>query len=153
MSGKTILAILLTASLCGNAAFLVTSFLHRRVQPVGALEQLSLTEEQSSKLEAAKKAFQGERASAQKRMAELRGVLADEFQKDSADGQMLLGTATEMTRVQASMRPKVVDHLMVLHALLNAEQRASLARVMRTGAGPGAACPAAMLYPTSDQGE
>lgn len=153
MNAKTSLVILLTASLCGNAAFLLTSFLHHRAQPVAVLDQLSLTEEQSSKLESAKKAFQGERASAQKRMAELRGVLADEFQKDSPDRQVLLSTATEMTQVQAGMRPKVVDHLMALHALLNSGQRASLAAVMRTGAGPGAACPAAMLYPSSDRGK
>jgi len=153
VNAKTILAIVLAASLSGNAAFLVTAFVRRPHPSAGALDQLSLTADQTSKLEAAKKAFQTERAPAQQRMAELRRVLADEYQKDSPDRQVLLDTATEMTRVQSGMRPKVVDHLLALHAVFNPGQRQSLAQVMRNGAGPGAACPAAMLYPSSDQGK
>jgi hypothetical protein len=152
VSTKTILAILLAASLAGNASFLLTVFLKRPTQRAGAIDQLSLTTDQASRFEGAKRTFQNERARAQKRMAELRGVLADEFLKEAPDRQRLLYAAVEMAQVQTGMRPKLVDHLLALHAVLTPAQRASLADAMRTGGGAGAGCPGAMLYSNPEQG-
>ena len=56
-----------------------------------------------------------------------------------------------MAQVQNGMRPKLIDHLLALHALLTPEQRATFANLMRTAGGMGAVCPGAMLYPTPDQ--
>lgn len=151
MNRKTILAILLTASLAGNAAFLVTAFFRRSTQHIGAIDQLSLTEDQKSKFETKKQLFQDERTVAHKKMAVLRGVLADEFLKDTPDRQRLVSAAVEMAQVQTNMRPKLIDHLLALHALVTPAQRATLASIMRTGGGNGATCPGAMLFSTPNE--
>jgi Spy/CpxP family protein refolding chaperone len=153
MNSKLILAILLAASLAGNAAFLVTAFLPRPAQPATALDQLSLTADQKAKFEGTKKAFQEERSRNHKRMIELRATLADEFVKEAPDRQRMVSTSLEMATVQTNMRPKVIDHLIALHAVLTPEQRTALANVMRTGEGSTAACPGAMLYSPPDQGK
>lgn len=152
MNSKTILAILLVASLAGNAAFLVTAFLRRPVHPAAALDQLSLTDNQKAKFETTKIAFQAERSRSHGRMAELRGALADEFMKETPDRQKLVSTSGEMAAVQTNMRPKVIDHLLALHAVLTPAQRTTLAKFIRAGEGTGAACPGAALYSTPDQG-
>jgi hypothetical protein len=143
MSTKTILAIFLTASLAGNASFLITTFLKRPPQQIGAIDQLSLTAEQASKFEGTRRIFQDQRVQAHKRMAELRGVLADEFLKETPDRQRLVNTAVEMAQVQTDMRPRLIDHLLVLHELLSSTQRTNLAEIMRASE---AACPGAALY-------
>ena len=151
MSSKTILAVLLVASLAGNASFLIATFTKGAPQRAGTIDQLALTADQAAKFESSKQAFQDERARAHLKMAELRNALADEFAKESPDRQRLVTTAVEMAQVQTGMRPKLIDHLLVLHALLTPEQRATFASLMRSGGGAGAACPGAMLYPTPDE--
>jgi len=151
MSSKTIIAIFLAASLAGNASFLLTSLLKRSAQHAGAVDQLSLTADQASRFEGAKRTFQDERARAHGKMSDLRGVLADEFSKETPDRQRLLDAAAEMAQVQASMRPRVIDHLLALHALITPGQRAALAKIMRAGGGSGEACPGGMLYPAPDR--
>jgi len=151
MSGKTILAVLLVASLAGNASFLVAAFSKRPAQHVKGIDQLALTADQTARFEGSKRAFQDERAKAHERLAELRGMLADEFAKEAPDRQRLATTAVEMAQVQAGMRPKLIDHLLALHALLTPAQRATFADLMRTGGGSGAVCPGAMFYPTADE--
>jgi len=151
MSSKTILAVLLVASLAGNASFLIATFTKGAPQRAGTIDQLALTADQAAKFESSKQAFQDERARAHLKMAELRNALADEFAKESPDRQRLVTTAGEMAQVQTAMRPKLIDHLLVLHALLTPLQRATFANLMRAGGGMGAACPGAMLYPTPDE--
>lgn len=152
MRGKTILAILLAASLAGNASFLIATFTKRAPRRTGIIAEVALTADQTAGFESSKLAFQKERALAHRRMGELRGALANEFAKDSPDRQRLQTTALEMAQVQTAMRPKLIDHLMVLHALLTPEQRAAFARLMRESGGMGALCPGAILYPTPDEG-
>jgi Spy/CpxP family protein refolding chaperone len=151
VSHKTVLAVLLVASLAGNAAFLITAFSSRPVRPAGAIDQLTLTADQTAKFADAKRAFQDERARAHQKMDDLRGVLADELAKDTPDRQRLLTTAVAMAQVQTGMRPKLLDHLLALHALLTPAQRATLAETMRAGGGSGAGCPGAMLYSNPGQ--
>jgi len=152
MNSKTILSVLLMASLAGNASFLITAFSKRAPQRSAALEQLKLTADQASQFEGSKRAFQDERRQTQQRMAELRNVLADEFATQTPDRQRLVATTVEMAQVQADMRPKLVDHLLALHALLTPDQRADFARLLRTADGGAAMCPGAMLYPSSEGG-
>ena len=151
MSSKTILAVLLVASLAGNASFLIATFTKGVPQRAGTIDQLALTADQTAKFESSKQAFQEERARAHQHMAELRNALADEFAKEVPDRQRLAATAVEMAQLQTAMRPKLIDNLLVLHALLTSEQRATFANLMRAGGGMGAACPGAMLYPTPDE--
>lgn len=151
MSSRTILAVLLAASLAGNASFVVTTLVHRPPKLTGAVDRLALTADQVSRFQGARQAFQEERTRARARMAELRGVLADEFAKEAPDRQRLVNAAVEMAEVQATMRPKLMDHLLALHALLDPEQRVALAETMRVGGGAGDACPGATLYSTPEQ--
>lgn len=146
MSSKTILAFLLAASLAGNASFVVTAILNRQPQPAGAIDQFAFTPNQMSRFQGVRQAFQEERARSRKRMAELRGVLADEFAKEAPDRLRLVNAAVEMASVRATMRPKLIDHLLALHVLLNPEQRLALAKTMRAGGGAADACPGATLY-------
>jgi hypothetical protein len=81
-------------------------------------------------------------------MSELRGVLASEFAKDKPDNQRMVTAAVEMAQVQTGMRPKLIDHLMVLHALLTPAWRQLLSNLLRKAGGRAATCPGAMLYPT-----
>lgn len=151
MSSKTILAVLLVASLAGNASFLIATFTKGTPRRTGTIDQLALTADQTAKFEGAKKTFQDERAQAHLKMAELRNALADEFAKESPDRQSLVTTAGEMAQVQTGMRPRMIDHLLVLHALLTPAQRVTFANLMRSGGAAGTACPGAMLYPTPDE--
>jgi len=151
MSSKTILAFLLAASLAGNASFVVTAVLNRQPQHTGAIDQLALTADQVSRFQGARQAFQEERTRSHKRMAELRGVLADEFAKEAPDRLRLVNAAVEMASVQATMRPKLIDHFLALHVLLNPEQRLALAETMRVGGGAADACPGATLYSAPEQ--
>jgi len=144
---KTILAVLLVASLAGNASFLITTF-SKPVQQAGPFNQLALTADQKVKFAGSKRAFQDERTKAHQQMAELRSVLADEFAKETPDRQRLVTTAVEMAQVQTGMRPKLIDHLLVLHELLSPAQRTTFANLMRAGGGGGAMCPGAMFFPT-----
>jgi Spy/CpxP family protein refolding chaperone len=150
MSSKTILAVLLLASLAGNASFLITTFSRRPARQAGAIDQLALTADQASKFEGSKRAFQDQRRMAHQKMAELRRLLADEFAKETPDRQRMVTTAVEMAQVQTGMRPKLIDHLLALHALITPAQRASFADLMRTGGGSGSVCPGSMLYPATD---
>jgi Spy/CpxP family protein refolding chaperone len=151
MSSKTKLAILLVASLAGNASFLIATFTKGAPRRIGTIDQLALTADQTAKFEGSKKTFQEERARAHLKMAELRNALADEFAKESPDRQRLATTAGEMAQVQTGMRPRMIDHLLVLHALLTPAQRVTFANLMRSGGAAGTACPGAMLYPTPDE--
>lgn len=148
-SGKTILGILLAASLSGNVAFLLTASLHASTPHPTPLERLELTGGQKSRLEASQRAFQQERKRSHARMSELRRTIADELSKDAPNRRRLMDASMEMARVQTDLRPKVVDHLLAFHALLTPAQRAVLAEIMRTGPVRGAGCPGAGLY--SDQ--
>ena len=144
---KTILVILLAASLAGNAAFLITTFFRRPAQHSGAIEKLALTADQTAKFKGTKRAFRDEQTRAHQRMAELRGVLTGELGKAIPDRARLLNAALEMAQVQAEMRPKLIDHLLALHALLTPTQRAALSEIMRSSGGEnGAACPGAVFY-------
>jgi Spy/CpxP family protein refolding chaperone len=152
MNGKAILTLLLVASLAGNAAFLLTAFLRRPSHPATAIDQLALTDDQKAKFDASQRAFQEERARNHKKLVDLRATLADEFLNEAPDRQRLVNTSMEMAGVQTKMRPKVIEHLLALHAVLTPIQRTSLANIMRAGEGSGVACPGAMLYSTPDQG-
>ena len=145
MSSKTLLAILLTASLAGNAAFLITAFIKRPTGTLAAIDQLKLTQEQKNRFAEATRAFQAEKTRAHKRMAELRDVLAEELAKEAPDRQKMLGAAIDMAKVQTEMRPKLVDRLLALHSILTPAQRATLAAVMRTEGAAGG-CPGAALF-------
>lgn len=153
MKTHAVLAVLLVASLAGNASFLLATLFKHPTQPAEVFEQLALTAEQKTKLESSRQGFQKERARAHQRMAGLRNALADEFAKETPDRQRLLTTALEMAQVQTDMRPKLIDHLLALHASLTPAQRVTLAQLMRTSSGMGAACPGAMLYPMSGEGK
>jgi hypothetical protein len=142
VSSKTILAVFLVASLAGNATFLIATFTKPALRQTGTIDRLALTADQT---------FQAERARAHSKMAELRIELADEFAQEQPDRQRLVMTAVEMAQVQTEMRPKLVEHLLALHALLTPEQRLTFANLMRSTGGVGAACPGAMLYPTPDE--
>jgi uncharacterized membrane protein len=152
MSKTTILSAFLAASLAGNASFLVSALTSTHA-PAGAIAELALTAGQAKELEASKKTFQEERAKAHRGMTELRGALAEEFAQESPDRAKLLRTSLEMAELQTAMRPKLVDHILVLHAVLTPDQRAAFARLMRSGGGMAAGCPGAMLYstPTEDK--
>jgi len=151
MSTKTILAILLAASLAGNAAFLFTAFLKQPPQHPGAIEMLSLSADQAAKFEVAKHSLQDGRTRAHKKMAELRAVLADEFLKGAPDQGRMLNAALEMAQVQTNMRPRIIDHLLALHALLTPTQRETLAGAMRAAGVAGTVCPGSMLFSAPEQ--
>ena len=150
MKIKTILAVLLAASLAGNVSFLITTLKKQRSRHPGNIAQLGLTADQTARFENSKQTFQSERSHTHRRMAELRNALADEFAKERPDRQRLMTTAFEMVQVQTDMRPKLIDHLLALHELLTPEQRTAFAGLMRAGGGMGAACPGAMLYPAPE---
>jgi Spy/CpxP family protein refolding chaperone len=151
MSSKTLLTVLLVASLAGNASFLITKFSKRPSPHAGLVSQLVLTPDQTAKFAASKSTFQDQRAQTLQKMAALRSALADEFAKEAPDRQKLLATAAGMVEIQTAMRPKLIEHLLSLHPLLTLKQRATLANLMRTGGGSEAVCPGAMLYPTRDE--
>jgi hypothetical protein len=151
MSSKTLLAVLLVASLAGNAAFLITTFSKRPSPHAGLVSQLALTADQTVKFAASKSTFENQRGQTLQRLASLRSVLADEFAKDAPNRQKLLTTAAGMVEVQTAMRPKLIEHLLSLHPLLTPMQRVKFADLMRTGGGSLAVCPGAMLYPTHDE--
>jgi Spy/CpxP family protein refolding chaperone len=151
MRTKTILTVLLIASLAGNASFLITRFCEFPPQRAGVLEQLALTADQTAKLASSSEAFQDERAQTHRKMAKLRTTLADEFAKESPDRHRLVTTAIEMAQVQNGMRPKLIEHLMVLHALLTPAQRATFAGAMRASSETSTACPGATLNPMPDE--
>jgi Spy/CpxP family protein refolding chaperone len=151
MRTTTILAVLLAASLAGNASFLIATVTRQGPRRPGNINRLGLTANQAARFESAKRTFQGERKRAHRRMAELRYALAEEFAKERPDRQRMVTTAIEMARVQTEMRPKLIDHLLALHTLLIPEQRATFADLMRAGGGMRAACPGAMLYPGPEE--
>ena len=150
MSSKTTLAILLTASLAGNTAFLISTFIKSPRGTRAAMDQLTLTEEQKGRFAEAGRVFQAERTRAHKRMGELRDVLAEELAKEAPDRNKMLGAATDMAKVQTEMRPMLVDHLLVLHSILTPAQRATLAAVMRNEGAAGG-CPGASLFRDTEQ--
>jgi len=152
MNTKILLGILLVASLAGNAAFLLTTALARHDAPMAMLCQLGLTPDQDARLAESRQAFQHERMQAQERIARLRSTFAGEFAKAAPDRQRLQAASDEMARVQGEMRPKMIAHLLTLHALLTPDQRAVFAKAMHAGMGTNAACPGAMLYPTPQEG-
>jgi Spy/CpxP family protein refolding chaperone len=152
MSTRTILAILLAASLAGNVSFLLTSFLRQPFRNAGVIERLSLTTDQASRVEEVARTFRDDRVKAHRRMSDLRKVLADEFQKDQPDRPRMLSAAAEMARVQTGMRPRLVDYLLALHAVLTPEQRGSLAEAMRAAGESGETCPEAMPWLRASKG-
>jgi Spy/CpxP family protein refolding chaperone len=151
MSVKTILSVLLVASLAGNASFLIATFTRRPIHHAGAINQLALTAEQTARLADSKQVFLDQRAQAQRQLAELRSVLADEFTKDVPDRQHLSATTSQMAEIQNGMRPKVIEHLLRLHTLLTPAQRKGFAGVMRKGGGSASVCPGAMLYSAPEE--
>jgi Spy/CpxP family protein refolding chaperone len=151
MSVKTILSVLLVASLAGNASFLIATFSKRPNHHAGAINQLALTAEQTAQLANSKQVFLDQRTQAQRQLAELRGALADEFTKDAPDRQRLAATTSQMAEIQNGMRPKVIEHLLRLHSLLTPTQRQGFASVMRKGGGAASVCPGAMLYSTPEE--
>lgn len=148
---KAIIGILLAASLSGNVAFLVTAAVRRGSTPVSVLDGLTLTRDQEAQFEPARRSFQTERARARARMAELRGVLADELVRDAPDRAAMLRATDQMGEVHAAMRSNLVEHLLALHALLEPGQRELVAEAMRSGSA-GTSCPGAVLDSAGDHG-
>jgi hypothetical protein len=147
---KTILGILLVASLAGNAAFVITALAGSASSPVSVLDSLALTDDQEARFQDEQRSFEADRARARARMTELRGVMADELAKASPDREAMVRAALEMGDVQRAMRPRAVDHLLALHAVLTPVQRTALADAMRA-AIPGATCPGAFLESVPDR--
>ena len=150
MRTKLILSTLLVASLAGNASFLISTFMKSSTPRSGLISQLALTPEQKKMFAASRQVFQAQRAETVAKMAALRSVLAEEFEKDMPARQEMLSAALGMVEVQTAMRPKMIDHLLSLHAALAPAQRTEFAKMMREGDGTVAGCPGAMLYQNRD---
>jgi Spy/CpxP family protein refolding chaperone len=145
-----LLVLLLVASVAGNVAFAVTTVVARRQRAMLPMDRLGLDATQRSQLMATREQFVGERGRAHARMRTLRDALAAELTKPTPDRAHMTQLATEMAGIQAEMRPKLIAHLLDMHALLRPEQRGSLAEVLRGGGAAGAdmpACPGAALAP------
>jgi Spy/CpxP family protein refolding chaperone len=151
-----LLVLLLAASVAGNVAFAVTTVVARRQRAALPMDRLGLDAAQRSQLMATREQFVGDRSRAHARMATLRDALAAEVTKATPDRARMTQITTDIAGIQAEMRPKLIGHLLDMHALLRPEQRGKLAEVLRHGGVGGAGmhgCPGASLFPASAPSE
>lgn len=152
MNRKNLLVALLVASLAGNTAFFVTAAVRAHGRPLGSSGKLELTTEQKTRFRAANETFLAGRVEAHSKLAELRAGLAAEFLKETPDRDRLLKVAMEMAEVQTARRPKLIEHLILLHGMLSPSQRATMADELRSHTSTCcAACPGSSLF-VSQQG-
>ena len=76
-----------------------------------------------------------------------RAGLAAEFLKETPDRDRLLKVAMEMAEVQTARRPKLIEHLILLHGMLSPSQRTVMAEELRTHTNNCcAACPGSKMF-------
>ena len=145
-----LLVLLLVASVAGNVAFAVTTVVARRQRAMLPMDRLGLDAAQRSRFTATREQFVQDRGRAHARMRTLRDEFAAETTKPTPDRARMTQLANEMAGIQGEMRPKLIAHLLDMHALLRPEQRGRLAEVLRGGGAAGSdtpACPGAALVP------
>jgi Spy/CpxP family protein refolding chaperone len=150
-----VLVLLLVASVAGNVAFAATTFIAGRQRAALPMDRLGLDDAQRTKLLATREQFARERGRARARMATLRDDFAAEVAKPTPDRARMLQITSEMTSIQAEMRPKLLAHLLDMHQILRPAQRVQLAGMLKSGTGSAAmpGCPGAALAPQATPGE
>jgi Spy/CpxP family protein refolding chaperone len=143
-----LLVLLLAASVAGNATFLATA---AREDDRGSLpmDRLGLDAAQRESMKPLRSQFITGRNEAHKRIRDLRGALADEIAKQTPDRARIAGIAARMAVVQEEMRPKFIQHLLDMRAVLRPSQRAALGDLLRAGGEPAmmSACTGDTLAP------
>ncbi len=149
MNKKNLLIAVLVASLSGNAAFVITAVARSHEQPRGDADRLTLTTQQKKRFSEANEVFLAGRAAAHRELSELRGELAAELLEETPNRERLLKVALKMSELQTARRPKLIEHLLLLHAMLSPSQRAAMADEIRSNTSACcAACPGSRFFVT-----
>lgn len=97
------------------------------------IERLSLDDSQASELSKILTDLRLEREQAELDRKRARGSLADQLESDQLDGQKLREAAEVRVQAAGRERDATVTAIERLHAMLQPEQRAKLAMIVRTG--------------------
>jgi nickel and cobalt resistance protein CnrR len=124
---RMLLGVLLAVSLSANAV--IAGFaLRRAAAPAGAttpplFAKVALDGDQKARIAALRERLLAERADEAKRLADLRGALAQQLVRDPQDERSLDAILTRIEAAQHEFQRRVVAHVVAVRAVLRPDQR------------------------------